>query len=55
MQKNVILLHVLTGLLATSEARCLLNFIFDYFSHTAVPIIAKFYVHYMIEVFTNFA
>ena len=48
MQKKVILLQVLTGLLATSEEKCLLNVIFDYFSHTAVPIMAQFYGHYMI-------
>ena len=53
--KKVILLQVLTGLLATSEAKCLLNVIFVYFSHTAVPIMAQFYGHYMIEVLTIFA
>ena len=31
--KKVILLRVLTGLWATSEAKCLLNVIIDYFSH----------------------
>ena len=46
--KKVILLQVLTGLLATSEAKCLLNVIFVYFSHTAVHILAQFYGHYMI-------
>ena len=45
--KKVILLQVLTGLLATSEAKCLLNVIFVYFSHTAVPIMDQFYGHYM--------
>ena len=29
--------------------------IFVYFSHTAVPIMAQFYGHYMIEVLTIFA
>ena len=54
--KKVILLQVLiTGLLATSEAKCRLNVIFVYFSHTAVPIMAQFYGHYMIEVLTIFA
>ena len=53
--KNVILLQVLTGLLATSEAKCILNVIFVYFSHTAVPIMAQLYYHYMIEVLTIFA
>ena len=55
MQKKVILLQVLTGLLATLEAKCLLNVIFDYFSHTAVPSMAQLYGHYMIEVLTIFA
>ena len=50
--KKVILLRALTGLLATSEAKSLLNVIFVYFSHTAVPIMAQFYGHYMIEVLT---
>ena len=53
--KKVNLLQVLTGLLATSEAKCLLNVIFVYFSHTAVPIMAQFYSHYMVEVLTIFA
>ena len=53
--KKVILLQVVTGLLATSEANSLLNVIFDYCSHTAVPIMAQFYGHYMIEVLTMFA
>ena len=53
--KKVILLQVLTGLLATSEAKCLMNVIFDYFSYTTVPIMAQFYGHYMIEVLTIFA
>ena len=55
MHKMVIVLQVLTGLLATSEAKCILNVIFDYFSHTAVPIMTQFYGHYMIEVLTMFA
>ena len=46
MQRKVILLQVLTGLLATSEAKCLLNVIFDYFSHTAAPSMAQLYGHY---------
>ena len=50
--KKVILLRVLTDLLVTSEAKCLLNVIFVYFSHNAVPIMAQFYGHYMIEVLT---
>ena len=37
------------------KVKCLLNVIFDYFSHTAVPIMAQFYGHYMIEVLTIFA
>ena len=53
--KKVILLQVLTHLLATSEAKCLLNVIFDYFSHIAAPIMAQFYGRYMIEVLTIFA
>ena len=53
--KKVILLQVVTGLLATSEANSLLNVIFDYFSHTALPIMAQFYGHYIIEVLTMFA
>ena len=55
MQTKVILLRVLTGLWTTSEAKFLLNVIFDYFSRTAVPIMAQFYDHYMIEVLTIFA
>ena len=46
MQKKVILLRVLTGLWATSEAKCLLNVIFDYFNHIAALIMAQFYGHY---------
>ena len=53
--KKVILLRVLTGLWATSESKCLLNVIFDYFSHIAAPIIVQFYGHHMIEVLTIFA
>ena len=47
--ETVILLRVLTGLWATSEAKCLLNVIFDYLSHIAAPIMAQCYGHYMIE------
>ena len=39
---TVILLRVLTGLSGTSEAKCLLNVMFEYFSHIAAPIIAQF-------------
>ena len=53
--KKVIVLRVLTGLWATSEAKCLLNFIFDYFNHIAALIMAQFYGHYTIEVLTIFA
>ena len=53
--KKVILLRVLTGLWATSEAKCLLNVIFDYFNHIAALIMAHFYGHYTIEVLTIFA
>ena len=52
------LIHVrssLTGLWATSEAKCLLNIIFDYFNHIAGLIMAQFYGHYTIEVLTIFA
>ena len=52
--KKVILLRVLTGLWATSEAKCLLNVIFDYFNHIAALIMAQFYDHYTIEVLTIF-
>ena len=47
MQKKVILLRVLTGLWATSEAKCLLNVIFDYFNHIAALVMAQFYGHYI--------
>ena len=53
--KKVILLRVLTGLLATSEAKCLLNVILDYFNHIAALIMAQFNGHYTIEVLTIFA
>ena len=53
--KQVILLRVLTCVWATSEAKCLLNVIFDYFSHIAAPIMAQLYCHYMIDVLTMFA
>ena len=53
--KKVILLRVLTALWVTSEAKCLLNVIFDYFNHIAALIMAQFYGHYMIEVLTIFA
>ena len=53
--KKVIFLRVLTGLWATSEAKCLLNVIFDYFNHIAALIMAQFYNHYTIEVLTIFA
>ena len=53
--KKVILLRVLTGLWSTSEAKCLLNVIFDYFNHIAALIMAQFYGHYTIEVLTIFA
>ena len=46
--KKVILLRVLTGLWAISEAKCLLNVIFDYFNHIAALIMAQFYGHYTI-------
>ena len=52
---KVILLRVLTGLWATSEAKCLLNVIFDYFNHIAALIMARFYGHYTIDVLTMFA
>ena len=41
LQKKVILLRVLTGVWATSEAKCLLNVIFDYFNHIAAFIMAQ--------------
>ena len=41
--KKVILLRVLTGLWATSEAKCLLNVILDYFNHSAELTMAQFY------------
>ena len=47
--KKVILLRVLTGLWATSEAKCLLNVIFDYFNHIAALIMAQFYGHYRLR------
>ena len=53
--KKFILLRVLTGLWATSEAKCLSNVIFDYFNHIAARIMAQFYGHYTIEVLTIFA
>ena len=53
--KKVILLRMLTGLWTTSEAKCLLNVIFDYFNHIAALIMAQFYGHYTIEVLTIFA
>ena len=49
------LLRVLSGLWATSEAKCLLNVIFGYFNHIAALIMAQLYGHYMIEVLTIFA
>ena len=55
LSRAVILLRVLTGLWATSEAKCLLNVIFDYFNHIAALIMAQFYGHYTIEVLTIFA
>ena len=39
--KKVILLRVLTGLWATSEAKCLLNVIFDYFNRGPISIILQ--------------
>ena len=54
-KKKVILLRVLNGVWATSEAKCLLNVIFDYFNHIAALIMAQFYGHYTIEVLTIFA
>ena len=53
--KKVILLRVLTGLWATSEAKCLLNVIFDSFNHIASLIMAQLYGHYTIYVLTIFA
>ena len=53
--KKVILLRMLTGLGATSEAKCLLNVIFDYFNHIAALIMAQCYGHYTVEVLTIFA
>ena len=41
---------VLTGLWATSEAKCLLIVIFVYFSLIVAPIMAQLYGHYMIKV-----
>ena len=53
--KKVILSRVLTGLWATSEAKCLLIVIFVYFSLIVAPIMAQLYGHYMIKGSTIFA
>ena len=54
-QKGSFLLGVLTGLWTTSEAKCLLHVIFDYYNHIAAFIMAQFYGHYTLEVLTIFA